>query len=145
MSIWHGYIAVEDENLTSAQRAAVLAAFDALGPGNDDSPARMLQRSVSLDGSKAIYEAAFDEANLTVGNVKWFLANAVGVDPDNIDHAVQTIARGTLVTYSAGGINRLRFLVFGGLSATWRASLAQVDIYIANNQDDWCPLINWSA
>lgn len=81
--------------------------------------------------------AAFDDANLSVESAKNFLANAVGVDPSIIDNDVQMTARGPLVTYSVASIDRMRFLVFGGLSATWAQSLVQCAIYLANNISEW--------
>jgi len=137
MSTWHGYIGVMDVALTAPQRAAILAAFDALGPGDDPSPARLLHRRVALDGDKVIYEAAFNVSNLTVEHVKNFLAAAVGVDPGLIDDATQQTQYGPLVTYSAGGTDRMRFLVYAGLSATWDGSRQQAQAYILNNIEEW--------
>lgn len=137
MSEWHGYLAIEDVALTEEQRDAVIAAFNQLGPGSDPQPARLLHRRLSTDKSKAIFEAEFNEDNLTVGNVKWFIANAVGVDPELISHEVQQIARGTLVIYSAGGTPRMRFLAFAGVGSTWEESRQQVLIYLKNNAAEW--------
>ena len=137
MAIWHGYLAVEDVALTTTQRAAVLAAFNELGPDSDPQPARLLQRRVSTDGSKAIYEAAFNEDALTVANVKQFLADAVGVDPSVIASTVTQTARGPLVIYSAAGTDRMRFLPFSGVGSTWLESLTQALTYLINNLAEW--------
>lgn len=134
---WHGYIGVEDLALTAPQRAAILAAFSALGPASDPQPARLLQRRVSLDGSKVCYEALFNEDNLTVANVKQFLANAVGVDPAIIADQTTMSAYGPVVTYSVAAVDRIRFLVFGGLTATWDESRRLRGEYRRNNLSEW--------
>lgn len=136
-SHWHGYIAVEDMALTEDQRAAVVATFRDLGPTSDRNPAHLNARRVSLDGTKAIFEALFNEDHLTVNNVRQFLANAVDVNPDVIDAAVTQTARGPVVTYGAGGTDRMRFLLFGGTGATWEESRQQVLTYLRNNIAEW--------
>ena len=134
---WHGYMAIEDTGLTPQQRQAILAAFNALGPSSDPRPAHLMQRRVSLNGRQAIYEALFNADHLTIANVKQFLANAVGVDPSVIDHAVTQTIYGPLVTFSAASIDRMRFLVFGGLAATWIESRDQCDAFLIANIGLW--------
>ncbi len=135
---WHGYIGVEDIALTAPQRAAIIAAFSELGPNRSLRPAHLLHRRIALDGSKAIFEALFNEDNLTIANVKQFIADAVGTDPANIDDVVTQTARGPMVTYSVGGTDRMRFLAFGGVgSTTWEESHAQCLIYLHANIGEW--------
>jgi len=137
MTTWHGYIAVEDVALTTDQRAAIVAAFRALGPGSDPQPARLNHWRTSLDGSNAIFEAAFNDANLTAAKVKNFLADAAGVSPDVIDTALTQTARGPLLTFSVGGTDRMRMLAFGGIGATWEESRQQAIAYLAANIAEW--------
>lgn len=140
MADWHGYIAIEDVNLTTEQRAAVIAAFNALGPVRDPQPAHLLARRVSLDGSIALFEALFNEDSLTAGNVRAFLANAVGINPELIDYSVSYNARGALVVYSVASVTRMRFLQFArqaGYMPTWDESRDQADIYVINNIGEW--------
>ena len=137
MAQWHGYLAIEDIDLTDEQRASILAAFRALGPGNDPQPARLLHSRTSLDGSKAIFSANFNEDNLTVAKVKSFLADAVGVDPGIIDDTTQQTARGPLVTYSVAAVDKIRFLVFESVGSTWEASRLQVLAYLKANAIEW--------
>jgi len=137
MAIWHGYIAVEDLALTTDQRAAIVAAFRALGPSSDPQPARLNHWRTSLDGSKAIFEAAFNDANLTAASITRFLADAVGVSPSIIDTALTQTARGPLLTFSAGGTDRMRMLAFGGIGATWEESRQQAVAYLAANIAEW--------
>jgi len=137
MTTWHGYIAVEDLALTADQRAAIVAAFRALGPSSDPQPARLNHWRTSLDGSKAIFEAAFNDANLTAEKVRNFLADAVGVSPDVINTALTQTARGPLLTFSAGGTDRMRMLAFGGIGATWEESRQQAAAYLAKKIAEW--------
>jgi len=137
MTTWHGYIAVEDLALTADQRAAIVAAFRALGPGSDPQPAHLNHWRTSLGGDKAIFEAAFNVGNLTVAKVKQFLADAVGVSPSVIDTTRTQTARGPLLTFSAGGTDRMRMLAFGGIGATWEESRQQAVAYLAKNIVEW--------
>jgi len=137
MTTWHGYIAVEDLALTTPQRAAIVAAFRAFGPGSDPQPARLNHWRTSLDGSKAIFEAAFNADNLTAARITQFLADAVGVSPDVIDTALTQTARGPLLTFSAGGTDRMRVLAFGSIGATWEESRQQAVAYLAANIAEW--------
>jgi len=137
MATWHGYIAVEDIALTTPQRAAIIAAFRALGPSSDPQPARLNHWRTSLDGSKAIFEAAFNADNLPAEKVRNFLADAVGISPDIIDTALTQTARGPLLTFSAGGTDRMRMLAFGGIGATWEESRQQAVAYLAANIAGW--------
>jgi hypothetical protein len=134
---WHGYLAVEDIDLTDEQRAAILAAFRELGPGSDPQPARLLHSRTALDGSKAIFSANFNEDNLTVEKVKQFLADAVGTDPGNIDDATQQTAYGPLVTYSVVAVDKIRFLVFESVGSTWNESRLRVLAYLYDNAAEW--------
>lgn len=137
MATWHGYIAVEDLALTAPQRAAIVAAFRALGPDSDPSPARLNHWRTSLDGSKAIFEEAFNEDHLTIASVTQFLASAVGISPAIIDHAVSSPVYGTLITFSVASVDRLRMLAFAGISSTWEESRTQVIAYLIANIAEW--------
>lgn len=137
MANWHGYLGIEDLALTTEQRAAILAAFGALGPGASENPAHLLHRRVAIGGDKAIYEALFNEDNLTIANVKQFLANAVGIDPQIIDHTLTQPAYGPMVTYTVASVDRMRFLFFGGLTADWEESRVACGAYMSAYLSQW--------
>jgi len=137
MTLWNGYLGVEDVNLTQEQRLEVNAAFAALGPTNDPQPSKNNHRRLSLDGSKAVYEAEFLKSNLTEEKVVEYLAEAVRVSPSLISSETSIIGKGALVVLSAGGVARMRMLVFGGRSATWDQSRIQAKSYIQENLEEW--------
>lgn len=142
MANWHGYLAIEDIDLTAPQRAAIMAAFRALGPDSDPQPSKMLSDRVALNGDTAIFRANFKEENLTVEKVKQFLANAVGTDPGNIDDATQQTAYGPLVTYSVAAANKIRFLIFDNVGSTWNDSRLQVLAYLKANAIAWGEIVS---
>jgi hypothetical protein len=135
--MWHGYIGIEVLTLTSEQRAAIAAALRGLGPASDPQPCHVNHWRIALDGNKAIFEALFDEAHLTVQHVKEFLADAVGVSPAVIDDRTAQSAYGPVVTYVVGGVDRIRFLVFGGRGVSWPESRAQAAAYMAATSEEW--------
>ena len=137
MSDWHGYIGVEDIALTAPQRAAILTAFRGLGPGQARQPAHLLHMRPSLDGSKAIFEARFNESKLTVSAVKQFIASAVGVAASAIDHETMQSVYGPVVSLRAGGMEQMRFLVFGGTPVSHEESRQQVRAYLIAHIAEW--------
>lgn len=138
---WHGYLAIEDIDLTDDQRDAIMAAFSELGPGSDPQPTKMLSGRVRLDSDAAIFRANFNEANLTVAKVKQFLADAVGTDPGNIDDATQQTTYGPLVTYSVATVDKIRFLIFDSVGSTWNESRLQVLAYLKANASAWGEIV----
>lgn len=137
MAAWHGYIGIEDVALTAPQRAVIVQALKGLHGMNGTNPAHLNHWRISLDGSKAIFEARFNEDNLTIANVKQFVANAVGVSVALIAHEVTQTSRGPVVTFSAGGVDRMRFLAFAGIGEPYADSHEQVLIYLYNNIEEW--------
>jgi hypothetical protein len=138
MSLWHGYIGIEDIALTAPQRQAIVQALNELGPGSDPQPAHLLHRRVSSDASKVIFEALFNEDNLTIAHIKQFIANAVGIDPSIIDHQINQTIYGPVVIYSVASIDRMRFLAFGGIATTtWEESRIACNDYLIANIGEW--------
>jgi hypothetical protein len=135
MTDWHGYLAVEDIALTAPQREAIMNAFRDMGPEAGPNQ-HLLQFRPSLDGSKAIFEALFQQANVTIENVKQIIADAVGIDPGMIDDTSQQTQYGPAVTFSAG-TDRVRFLLFDGVGGEWEQSRIKCRDFIAANSEDW--------
>lgn len=90
-----------------------------------------------LDKQAVIVEALFEEENITVGHFKNKLANIFSVDPSTIDSVAQQTQYGPLVIYSRGGDDKLRFLLFGGVNATWDESGDACRSYLADNIAEW--------
>lgn len=133
----HVYCGVEDIALTETQREAVIDAFKTLGPASDPQPCMLCHWRIRADRMAAIFEARFNADDLTVEKVTNFLANATGADPANIHATVTQTAHGPVATFSAGGIDRLRIVIFAGPNAEWEESRQQTVAYIAANQAEW--------
>ena len=138
---WHGYFAIEDVGLNATQRQTLIDALKALGPKTARQPAYLCHWRVRLDGQAAIFEAAFDEDNLTVETFKARLGAIFGVDWETIGHEVQSITlaeRPTpVITFSRNGTDYLRMALFGGPGATWAESGDECRAYLAAHRDEW--------
>ena len=141
MARWHGYIAIENVGLNATQRQILIDEIKELGPGSDPQPAKLNHWRIRLDSEAGIFEANFNEDNLTVEVFKQRLANIFGVDPSTIDHVIQQISYGPMVTFSRNSVDRLRFLAFAGVNSAWMESGDEARRYLKNNQSDWEPEI----
>ncbi len=141
--MWHGYLAIENLNLNSTQRQTFVDELRNLGPASDPQPARLNHWRTRLDDEAVIFEALFNESNLTVAKFKQRLADIFGVDESTIDHSAQQQVFETLstpiVTFSRAGTNYIRFAAFGGIGATWFESRLETLAYLKDNSDDWEP------
>jgi hypothetical protein len=141
--MWHGYIGIENLNLNASQRQVLINELKALGPGSDPQPARLCHWRTRLDGEAAIFEALFNEDNLTVAKFKDRLGTIFSVDPVTIDHSTTIFhfADGDtpIVVFSRSGTDYLRFALFGGSGATWMESGHECRGYLATNRNEWEP------
>lgn len=144
MATWHGYWTLENLNLNATQRSTLRAAIldyfhDHREPTHQ--PAELLHTRISLDGSKVILEAKFDESHLTVNRFKQFLANVFNVTVGTIDStsaSVQLAGRATpVITFGRGGTNYIRVALFGGVGATWQQSRDAVIAYLDSARAEW--------
>ena len=143
MADWHGYFAIEDLNLTDAQRDTLIGVLRKLGPDTHPSPACLNHWRTRLDGDAAIYEALFNEELLTVDAFKDRLATIFNIDPATIDHVLTIFHFGTgstpVVVFSRNGTDYLRMALFGGPDATWMESGDECRAYLALFADEWEP------
>ena len=142
MTQWHGYIGFEDINLSAGQRSTFIAALKDLGLLNNGSDtSKRNQSRPSLDGSKLIVEAAFDDSNLLPAAFKQRLADIFGVAVGTISHVNNPVTFDTLsspvVTFSHGGQDKLRVALFGNVSSTWNQSRLEEHAYRAANSAEW--------
>lgn len=144
MAIWHGYIGIENLALNASRRQTLIDALKQLGPRSDPQPARLCHWRTRLDGEAALFEAAFNEDNLTIAKFKDWLASIFGVDSVTIDHRVTSyqFADGDTpaVVFSRLEIDLLRFSLFGGQGASWMQSGDECRGYLAVNRDEWEPI-----
>ena len=141
MTNWHGYMGIENLNLSAGQRGTLVTALRALGPGSDPQPARLNHWRTRLDNDAAIFEALFDEDNLTVTKFKQRLGSIFGVSWVTIGSAVQNVTYVTrqtqVVTFSRTGTDYLRVALFGGIGATWAESSVEAQGYLLANIAEW--------
>lgn len=142
MATWHGYLALQQLDISDAQAKIIWDQLKQLGPPADPSPARRCHWRRSLDGRETIFEAAFNPARITINRTRERLADVLSIDPATIDHATQaTTLAGhpvSLVTFTRG-TDRLRLAVFGTLAASWEESRAAAQAYVQAHPDDWEP------
>ena len=145
MATWHGYIGVENLNLDASQRATLVDELKALGPASHPQPARLCHWRTRLDGEAAIFEALFNDDNLTVAKFKQRLGTIFDVDSETIDHTITTyhFAGGDTpaVVFSRSGTDYLRFALFGGAGAEWMESGDECRGYLKLNQTEWEPVV----
>ena len=139
--MWHGYIGIESLSLTGPQKATLVAALAALGPAADSSPARLNHRRTRLDGDAAIFEAAFGDTDLTVANLRQYLANVFGVAVAQVTAATTqqtfSVLPTPIVTLTYQATARLRVALFGGTAATRQQSRDECAAYLAANAAAW--------
>jgi len=137
--MWHGYLGIEDIALTAQERQTLIGWFKSLGRPQIEQPAHFCHWRVSLDGRAAIFEALFEEANITIKNVKARLAQIFGVDPATISHAVVHTQYGPTMTFNRSG-DKLRMIQFGAPSAcAWSTSGDAARAYVKANLAQWEP------
>lgn len=143
MANWHGYFAIEDLNLNAGQRQTLIAELRTLGPASDPQPARLCHWRTRLDNRAVIFEALFNEDNLTVERFKQRLGTIFGISWVTIgsDIQVYSFADGNtpVVTFSRNGTDYIRVGLFGGVAADWQQSRREVLGYLAANREDWEP------
>lgn len=136
------YYMVEIVQLSNPQRANLYEALDLLGEANASQfPNERLQIRQRLDGDARIYEALFNEANLTANGFKEYLASAINAPAGNISGSPVDNAYGYTISYLHGIVERIRFTVFGGssgvLPSTWASSRDAANAYLIANSASW--------
>ena len=138
---WHGYFAIEDLNLTDAQRDTLIGVLEKLGPDTHPQPACLNHWRTRLDGDAAIFEALFNEDLLTVDAFKDRLAAIFNIDPESIDHTLTIFHFGPgstpVAVFSRNGTDYLRMALFGGPDATWEESGDECRAYLALYAEQW--------
>jgi hypothetical protein len=141
MALWHGYLAAENLAMNEAQKDAFVDRLRGLGQDNGGAAQFRMQLRPRNDGQAAIFEAKFNDAQLTPAAIKQFLASIFGVSVASISHAVGTAGFGSgttqYVTFTRTGIDYLRVAAFGGTSASWEQSKTEAQAYLALNSAEW--------
>jgi hypothetical protein len=141
MTDWRGYFGIENINLNEVQKSTLVQELRSLGPTTNPQPACLNHWRTRLDNEAEIYEALFDEDNLTIAKFKHWLGALFDVDPATIDDS--TVQRdfsgyGTpIVTFSRSGTDYLRMALFGGKNSTWEESRLEALGYLSANLVLW--------
>ena len=141
MATRHFYMGIENINLNIVQRQVLIDELKTLGPASNPQPARLCHWRTRLDGEAAIFEALFDEDNLTIAKFKQRLGSIFSVDSSTISHSTlqkNYAGFGTpIVTFTHGGIDYLSFALFGNSGASWLQSGDECRGYLKANQEEW--------
>ncbi len=137
----HSYIGLENLALTAPQKTTLVQALASLGPASDPQPCNRNHRRVRTDQDAVIFEALFQDSDLTTLALRQYLANVFGVALANVTAATTSQTFLTLpspiITLTYQATARLRFVLFGGVGATWQQSRAETAAYLAANAVAW--------
>lgn len=139
MTMKRFYVGVENLALTAPQRDTLVDALKQLGANSDPSPARRNHWRVRLDNDAVLFEAEFDDANFTITALRTRLAAIFAVPLAQVTNTTTTPAVGTVLTMTYQSVARMRFVLFGGASATYDQSQAAAREYLAANAAAWEP------
>ncbi len=143
MTLWHGYLAIENLGLNPAQKDALVDRLRGIGQKNGGKANERMQWRPRLDNQAVIFEAVFDDAQLTPASVKQFLASIFGVQASSITHVVGTASFGNgttqYATFTRTGVDYLRVAIFGGVTSTWEESRLEEHAYRLLHLADWEP------
>jgi len=135
------YFGIENLNLTNPQRNTLVAELQALGENNNGfAPNERNHWRIRTDNNAAIFEALFNEDNLTIAAIKARLATIFNVAVGTITHSTSQSAYGLVVTFIQGGQDKVRSVAFGyngSAWGTWADSNAAVRAYLAANAVAW--------
>lgn len=141
MANWHGYIGIENLGLTSTQKQDLIDMLRALGPKTNPMPAKLCHFRIRMDTEAAIFEALFNDSNLSINKFKERLGQIYNVDPQTISHttgeAQYNGGATAIITFTRGGTNRLKVAIFGGIGCTWQESRLEAVGYLAANHAQW--------
>lgn len=137
----HVYIGLENIALTGPQKTTLINTLAALGPAQNSSPARLNHRRTRLDNDAVIFEAGFGDNDLTVANLRQYLANVFSVSVAQItaNTTSQTFATiaSPIVALTYQATQRMRVALFGGTTATREQSRIEALAYLAANAAAW--------
>jgi hypothetical protein len=145
MALWYGYMGAENLALNEAQKDAFVERLRGLGQRNNGANRFKMQLRPRLDNQAAIFEAVFEDSQLTPASIKQFLGSVFGVNPNTITNTngVANFGNGTTIfsTFARGGTDYIRIAAFGKIAGTeeeqWLASWTECRIYLQLNSLAW--------
>lgn len=134
------YFGIENINLTNGQRNTLVSGLQSLGANSSEYPNRRNHWRIRLDNQAIIFEAEFDEDNLTINAIKQRLATIFSVNVATISHSITTPSIGTVITFTHSATNYFRMVCFGmtgGVWPNWVVSNAAAQAYLITNAAAW--------
>lgn len=135
------YFGIENINLTNPQRNTLVSGLQSLGANSSEYPNRRNHWRIRLDNQAIIFEAEFNEDNLTINAIKQRLATIFSVNVATITHddlpsfdygqAFRIIRSGTHY------INMCCFGMSGNVWPSWAVSNAAAQAYLIANSTSW--------
>jgi len=133
----HQYLGVEILSMTAAQRQTLIDALRALMPERDEQPAWRVHLRIRLDNQAAIIEARWQAAHITDVSIRRYLAQTFGVGEGTVTSMATTNIYGRVLTLTHSAVARVRFLLFGGVGASWEQSRQAALAYLTANVAQW--------
>jgi hypothetical protein len=132
------YFYIENLALTSAQRDTLVDQLKAFGQRNADGNPRYRNHwRIRLDTQAVIFEAVWDDTQLTATAMRNRLAAIFGVANTSITYSTTQTVYGPVVTYAYSASATLRMGVFGGLTATYLDSQVAALQFLKDNSAAW--------
>ena len=132
------YFYIENLALTAPQLNTLVTQLKALGQRNADPCPRYRNHwRIRPDNQAAIFEAVWDDADLTALNVRNRLAAIFSVSQASVTYATQSTAYGPLLTFTYSAVDRLRLGVFAGPAATYQQSQDEAKHFLADYAAGW--------
>lgn len=136
------YFGLENLALTAPQKQTLVAALQTLGQRNGGLPHERNHWRVRPDNDAMIFQAVWDDSNLTALQMRTWLASIFGVALNQVTSNLTTPnfsgqRQSQLLTFTYQSVARLRSVAFGGVSATREQSRLEALAYLAANAEDW--------
>lgn len=135
------YFGIENLNLTTGQKNTLITGLQALGQNNSGNlPNEKNHWRIRPDNNAVIFEALFNEDNLSIDAIKARLAAIFSVAVGTITHSTNQTAYGLVVNFVHGGQNKIRSIAFGmtgGVWPSWSDSNAAARAYLTANAAQW--------
>lgn len=135
------YFGIEASNMTGGQKNTIVTGLQGLGDNVSIYPNFRNHWRVRNDDNAMIFEARFDDTNLTILAMRTRLASSFSVSLASITTSTQDTVYGKVIDFSYLGVLRMRMIAFGmnaaGAWGTWAVSGAAARAYVATNSVDW--------
>ncbi len=135
------YFGIENINLTAPQKQSLIDGLKTLEDNANNNPCNRNHWRLRLDNDAIIFEANFDESQLTIAAIKSRLATIFGVAVGTISHSTsQNATYGLIVTFIHSAQNKIRMVAFGHNGTNWATveqSRTAAQAYLAANSVAW--------